>query len=119
MPKYRLILTRDTTESVFVDIEADDETDAHNQALENVPDEGWGLDDGNLATAPYVTGCELIQTRKFNVQVMYPTYFDVEVLAEDEITARELAVLAVQENPEAHHTNEGHYEDCGCEEITE
>lgn len=58
MPHYRLILTRDVTESVVVEVEAANETAA--RSVVAVPEEGWAIDDGNSWDHPYVTNCEEI-----------------------------------------------------------
>lgn len=53
MPRYRLILTRDVTESVTV------ETDEEGNFT--VPEAGWAVDDGNTWDDPYVTDREEIK----------------------------------------------------------
>lgn len=59
MPKFTLILTRDTTESVSVVVEAETEDEAQDKALDNVPTEGWETDDTpNLSKNVYITNCE-------------------------------------------------------------
>ena len=60
MPRYRLILTRDVTESVVVEVEAGSKSLAWDQAHANVPETGWVVDDGNFLDRPYITDCEEI-----------------------------------------------------------
>jgi len=45
MPKFEFTLTRDVTESVTVEIEADTIEEAQARALEHPPVGGWSLDD--------------------------------------------------------------------------
>ncbi|MCG7629048.1 hypothetical protein MHM88_14650 [Epibacterium sp. MM17-32] len=59
MPKFQVILTRDVTESVCIEIEAADHDAATVKAIENVPDTGWELDE-NLPDDAYVTGVDEI-----------------------------------------------------------
>lgn len=61
MPLFEIILTRDTTESATVQIEAATEDEANEAALTSDPSGlTWAVDDGNIAQAPYVTGTEEI-----------------------------------------------------------
>ena len=57
MNKYRVIVTRDITESVIVDVYADSEDAAEETALSNIPIEAdWEIDDGSWDSgSPYVT----------------------------------------------------------------
>lgn len=53
MPKYRVVLTRDATESCDVIVEADNPQQANEAALEQAGSYGenfetWTLDDGNM-----------------------------------------------------------------------
>jgi len=65
MPKFRVIVTRDTTESAFITVEADDEEQANERALERAetaekiggPNLGYERDDCSQSD-PYVTGCD-------------------------------------------------------------
>ena len=63
--KYKVILTRDATESVLVEVEADNVTHAESVALreagrygEDV--DGWDLDEGNFNEA-YTTGVDKVE----------------------------------------------------------
>ena len=60
MPRYSVILTRDTTESCAIHVVAETEDAAHEaaiRALWNVDDPEWETDDG--ASEPYVTACDI------------------------------------------------------------
>lgn len=68
MNTYQVILTRNVTESVVVEVEAEDETKAMDMADDkagrygnDVP--GWELDSGNFAEV-YVTGCDQITEKE-------------------------------------------------------
>ena len=61
MPKYRVILTRDITESTVIEIEAKNQEAACDGAydvLYNMSDSVWEIDDGCETDPPYVTGVE-------------------------------------------------------------
>jgi len=51
MPKFEFTLTRDTTESVSVTVEADTIEEAQSEALGNPPETGWTQDDNSPADA--------------------------------------------------------------------
>jgi len=51
MPRFKFTLTRDTTESVSVTIEADTIEAAQDQALANPPKTGWEPDDNDPGDA--------------------------------------------------------------------
>ena len=53
MPKFEFTLTRDTTESVRVTVEADSIEEAQEEALANPPATGWEQDD-NTPQDPYL-----------------------------------------------------------------
>ena len=53
MPEFRFTLTRDTTESTTVTIEADTIEEAQAEALAHPPETGWTQDD-NLPDDPYL-----------------------------------------------------------------
>jgi len=53
MPKFSFTLTRDLTESVRVQIEADSLDEAHEAALLDPPKSGWETDD-NPPQRPYL-----------------------------------------------------------------
>ena len=53
MPKFGFTLTRDTTESVRVAVEAETIEEAQAQALSNPPATGWETDD-NTPQDPYL-----------------------------------------------------------------
>ena len=60
MPKFRVIVTRDTTESAFLFFEAESEEQALELALgraETMPLSGWARDECSTSD-PYVTGCD-------------------------------------------------------------
>lgn len=57
MKKFQFTLTRDTTESVTVTIEADTIEEAQEKALENPPETGWEQDD-NDPQDPYLPDSE-------------------------------------------------------------
>lgn len=62
MPLLIVILTRDTTESATVQIEAATGDEANEAALSSDPSSlTWEHDDGDIAQAPYVTGTEIIE----------------------------------------------------------
>jgi hypothetical protein len=63
MPKFRLLVTRDTTQSTVVEVEATDEDEAGFLARQQVRADqskfDWELDDTpNASKDPYVTDCE-------------------------------------------------------------
>lgn len=59
MPRFEVILTRDTTESTTVYVDAETEDAANEAALEQDPTtHTWTHDDGNIPQRPYVTGTE-------------------------------------------------------------
>ena len=62
MPRYRVIITRDVTESTRVDVEAETPEQAETRALEklfNSTDTEWELDEGSWNKADaYVTGVD-------------------------------------------------------------
>ena len=61
MPIFRLIVTRDVTESCNVTVSAVDKDEAHTLALEHVlhhPDEVVWAPDDCVGGDPYVTNCE-------------------------------------------------------------
>ena len=63
--KYKVILTRDATESVLVEVEADNVTHAESVALEQAGRygediDGWELDEGNFNEA-YTTGVDKVE----------------------------------------------------------
>ena len=65
MPKYRVLITRDITESTVVEVEVDTLNLAEDTALEllfNSTDTVWQIDDGscNSGDGPYVTGVDLV-----------------------------------------------------------
>lgn len=59
MKRYRLILTRDVTESVVVEVEANSKIGACDKAHANIPEEGWAVNKHTLVY-PYITNCEEI-----------------------------------------------------------
>lgn len=65
MTKYRVIMTRDITESTTIDVEAESEEDAYavaHAALCNDANPVWEIDDGSWnQDGPYVTGVEEVQ----------------------------------------------------------
>lgn len=61
MPKFTVIVTRDTTESCQIEVEAEDRAEAEERALETSKsgDVTWEPDDTPNASADhYVTGCD-------------------------------------------------------------
>lgn len=64
MPTFRVIVTRDVTESTVVEVEADTEEQAEDAALDKLRDgmdAEWEVDDGSWNQAsPYVTGIDPI-----------------------------------------------------------
>jgi len=61
MPEYRVILTRDITESCAVTVTADNADAAEDEAYSLVfgSDHAWVVDDGSCGVEPpYVTDCE-------------------------------------------------------------
>ncbi len=63
MPKYSVILTRDVTESCVVEVEAADQDEASDLALEKLyetDDPHWALDDTPAKPDTYVTGWDLM-----------------------------------------------------------
>lgn len=65
MARYSVIVTRDTTESTVVEIEADDAGDAEFKAAifaRDNPHQKWERDDtANASRQPYTNGAELIE----------------------------------------------------------
>ena len=59
MPRYSVIVTRDATESVTVEVVTRDEAEAEAKALE-MDHSGWTLDDCNFHQ-PYTNGADLIE----------------------------------------------------------
>ena len=65
MPKFRVVITRDTTESAFITVEAEDGDEAHVLAIERAqaaeriggPVLGYERDDCSQSD-PYITGCD-------------------------------------------------------------
>lgn len=60
MKIYQVIVTRDTTESAFIAMEAEDEKQAKALAMERaktIPFSAWSRDEC-ATTDPYVTGCD-------------------------------------------------------------
>tara|TARA_Y100000815_G_scaffold145270_1_gene131537 strand:+ start:1525 stop:1716 length:192 start_codon:yes stop_codon:yes gene_type:complete len=53
MPKFKFTMTRDTTESVSVTVEAPSIEEAHEEALANPPQAGWEQDE-NYPQRPYL-----------------------------------------------------------------
>lgn len=98
MPKYSFTLTRDTTESVSVTIEADTAEEAFQKALENPPVEGWEPDD-NTPQDPYLPDPDDVEeilppplqtftvTRAFDAYI----YYEAEIQARSAEEAYELA----------------------------
>jgi hypothetical protein len=61
MPKYQIILTRDITESVVVEVEAENAEEAQLWA-EPPADAEWEIDEGSWNNGDiYITGCEPIE----------------------------------------------------------
>jgi hypothetical protein len=61
MPTFQICLTRDVTESAFIQVVAANAGDAKAIAIcEDVPATAWEVDDGNCWDAPYVTSCAQI-----------------------------------------------------------
>lgn len=63
MKKFTVILTRDVTESVAVEVEAENEEAAKDAALNNTEfgECNFERDEGNIDQPPYVTGCDEIE----------------------------------------------------------
>jgi hypothetical protein len=62
MPKYRVILTRDITESTVVEVDAENQAAAYDAAydvLYSMEAPVWEVDDGSGDT-PYVTDVEVV-----------------------------------------------------------
>lgn len=60
MSRYSVILTRDTTESTCIEIEAESAEEANEKALQTDPAGlTWTPDDGNIPQPPYLTGTDL------------------------------------------------------------
>jgi len=62
MPKYRVAVTRQTTETAFVDVEAEGSADANAKALDHAT-AASALNyerDEPAVSYPYVTNCELL-----------------------------------------------------------
>jgi hypothetical protein len=60
MSKFKVIVTRDVTESAFLYFEAESKEQAHELALgraEEMPATGWMRDDCS-GGSPYITGCD-------------------------------------------------------------
>jgi len=60
MPKFEVVVTRDCTESIVIDVTAENEDDAREVALAQTkakPFEAWERDDCS-SSKPYTTGCE-------------------------------------------------------------
>lgn len=55
MKTYKVCLTREITESVFIKVQAENEFEAEDKAQSQVPDTGWKLDDGATPSGPYVS----------------------------------------------------------------
>jgi len=55
MTTFTVILTRDCTESVIINVNAEDELDAAEEALSHVPETGWAIDSDNIPQPPYVS----------------------------------------------------------------
>ena len=58
MPRYTVILTRDTTESCIVTVLADNMAAASDKAMDlvDLPTNEWTVDDGSCGTSPaYIT----------------------------------------------------------------
>lgn len=67
MPRYEVIVTRDATESVTVEVVAQSEADAEAKAKELAycdDDLPWTLDDGNYHD-PYTNGAELVSETEY------------------------------------------------------
>lgn len=56
--RWTLIVTRDTTESACVTVEADSEENARAEVMNMLNGAEWITDDGNMPKEPYVTDCQ-------------------------------------------------------------
>jgi len=69
MKSYNIVITRDITESCYLTVEANSESDAEETALQdlsNFDDPKWEVDCVPSGSAPYVTGIE--ETNEEKVQ---------------------------------------------------
>ncbi len=63
LKKYSVILTRDITESAFVEVYATSESDAEDRALDMQRDEElkWNVNEGNAPDDAHTNGAELVE----------------------------------------------------------
>lgn len=68
MPRYSVIVTRDATESVTIEVAARDEAEAEAKAIEAAEySEDWTLDDGNFHD-PYTNGADLVCEQEYRTR---------------------------------------------------
>lgn len=78
MKIFEVLLTRDCTQSVTVKVMARTRSEAREKALNNAPDEGWSLDDGNFWKEFYITGvCEAYLPEWAETEILDGSYLHV------------------------------------------